>query len=367
MSASPLTLTADVLLKAESRIRLLDRAVPLNLEAERERLRAAVLRGAAAVPELRYGALPEAPELRRMLLDLAGKLKREGPLGALLAGRAEELALEAALVEALGTPAVVHLARERFPSPPAADQPALDVLLERFSRAMPEPSTEERIESDSSDPRSLVRVLERLVAPFSGRVRVELRRELGSAAAAGDGVVFVRPGELLSVAEAERIAAHELEAHVLPRLAARAEPCPVYRAGARGAGEDEEGRALWLEERTGRLRGERRVQLALRHRFAELVRAGASFAESCEASRELGLEAARALPLLLRAHRGGGLCREIVYLPAYLRVSAAFAREPGLEAHFARGRVSLDAARVLEAEARPALQAQLASSIRTGA
>jgi hypothetical protein len=361
---------AEVLLKAESRLRLLDRVVPANLERERARLLAALQRGSPAIPAFRYARLDSAAELRQALLELSKGLSGRGFLGELFAGRAEELALEAALVEALGSPGFLELARQRFPSPSAAEAAEVDALVRRYSQSLAEPASFERIESDASDPRSLVRVLERSIAPLAGRVRVELRRELGSVAAAGDGVVFVRPGVELSAREAERIARHELEAHVLPRLAARSESCPIYRAGSRGASEDEEGRALTIEERSGLLGPERRQELALRHCLATEVRAGATVADSWESARGSGLDAARALDAALRAHRGGGLGREIVYLTAFLRVRAAFAAEPWLEGQLARGRVSLAAARTLEAHeasASAALYAQGTISSRTGA
>jgi hypothetical protein len=361
---------AEVLLKAESRLRLLDRAVPANLERERARLLVALQRGTPVTPAFRYARLDSAAELRQALLHLAKGLSGRGFLGELFAGRAEELALEAALVEALGSPDFLELARQRFPSPAGAEAAEVDALVRRYADSAAEPLTFERIASDASDPRSLVRVLERSIAPLAGRVRVELRRDLGSVAAAGDGVVFVRPGAELSVQEAERIARHELEAHVLPRLAARSERCPIYRAGSRGASEDEEGRALTIEERSGLLGPERRQGLALRHCLANEVRAGATLADSWESARASGLDDERALDSALRAHRGGGLGREIVYLPAFLRVRAAFAGEPWLEGQLARGRVSLAAARLLEAHdaaGNAALRAQGASSSRTGA
>ena len=360
MSAIAFDAAAEVLLKAESRLRLLDRVVPTNLESERARLLSSLRRGEAAVPAFRYARLEHAAELREGLLELSQRLSGQGPLAELFAGRAQELSLEAALVEALGTPDFVQLASERFPEPQGAEAAEVDALLRRFAASAPAPLGGERIASDASDPRSLVRVLERAIAPLRGSVRIEVRRDLGSVAAAGDGVVFVRAGAELTPREAERIARHELEAHVLPRLAAKSEPCPIYRAGTRGAAEDEEGRALTIEERAGFLGPERRQELALRHALASDVRAGATFDDTWQRASELGLEPERALDPLLRAHRGGGLGRELVYLPAFLRVRAAFEREPWLEGELSRGRVSLDAARVLGA-------AQGAVSTRTGA
>jgi hypothetical protein len=72
----------------------------------------------------------------------------------------------------------------------------------------------------------------------------------------------------------------------------------------------------------------------VRETVARLTRLGAALEESAE--------------IALRAHRGGGLAREIVYLPAYLEVKEALARDPGLERFLERGRISLDAARKLQ-------------------
>ena len=49
----------------------------------------------------------------------------------------------------------------------------------------------------------------------------------------------------------------------------------------------------------------------------------------------------------LRAHRGGGLARELVYVPAWLRVRAAVARDPSLESVLASGQISVAAAETL--------------------
>jgi len=314
-------------------------------------------------PSFRYAPFAEARELRDALDRLATELGSGDPQDALFSARAAELALEAALVEALGTPAFSHLARERFPGPASAELGALEALLAAFEGAVleePEESESPRLAADSSDPRSLVRVLERRLRESGVSARVELRPALGSVAAAGDGVIYVRPSARLSATEAERVALHELEGHVLPRQRARREPNPIFSVGTRAASEDEEGRALLLEERAGLQGWERKQELLLRHRAAALVRAHASFSESVKALEDAGVEAERALDLALRAHRGGGLAREIVYLPAFVRVKRALSCEPELEGWLERGRISLAAARTLS-------KLQGSVSITTGA
>ncbi|MDQ2643347.1 MAG: flavohemoglobin expression-modulating QEGLA motif protein [Myxococcota bacterium] len=351
---------ASALGQAENRIRLLDRVVPLNLARERERARRARHAGHAFEPSFEYAPFSDAAELRAGLERLAAELASGDPQEALFSERAAELALEAALVEALGSPAFASLAKKRFPEATGDEREPVRSLLGALESASGDEPESPRLAADSPDPRSLLRVLERRLREAGSSARIELRAELGSVAAAGDGVIYVRPGARLSPFEAERVALHEVEGHVLPRKRARREPNPIFSVGSRAASEDEEGRALLLEERAGLQGSERKRELVLRHRAAVLVRAGASFSESVRALEGEGAEPERALELALRAHRGGGLAREIVYLPALVRVKAGFSREPALEAWLERGRVSLAAARTLS-------ELQGSVSINTGA
>lgn len=338
------------LARAEQTIRLLDRLVPENLASERERLVRAHLAGRAAEPRFVYRQAPEVEVLRSFLSSLASTVFGLGALGQLYAERARELELEAALVSARGTPEFLTLSRERhvFDS----GQAECDALVGAWLRESPsEPESElyaapVRVD-DEADPRSLLSLLRARIGALRVPVRVELRPGLSSVAAAGDGFVVVRPEARLSPREAERIACHELIAHVLPRLCARREALGIYRVGCRGAGDEEEGRALLLEERAGFLLPVRRRELALRHRSALLVRGGARWCELLGWLEGEGVAAEPAVELALRAARGGGLGREIVYIPAYLRLAGEFSRAPWLERFFERGRVSVAAARVL--------------------
>jgi hypothetical protein len=339
---------ARVLFRAEAALQLIDRAVPSNLESERNRLLQVAARGGRLLPEFRYSRFPQASELRLALSGLARDLAANDPVSDLLAARASELALEAALVEALGTPAFARLAAERFPAPEGEEARRVGELVTSFAASAP--STAAGVElfaSDGCEPNSLVRLIDRELGSQRSAVRVELRRELASIAASGDGVIYVRPGMLLSAREAERIAHHEVYAHALPRIAARSQPDQVFRAGTAGSSEDEEGRALLIESRAGLLGPERRRELALRHRLVLELRAGKSFADSFANLLTQGFDAKFALELVIRIHRGGGLGREIAYLPAFLRVSQAFTTNPRLERLMERGRVSIEAARVL--------------------
>jgi hypothetical protein len=338
-----------LLLRAEREIRFLDRLVPENLASERERLLSEFLGGKASEPRFTYGAIAELERSIPFLNSLASTLIGAGPLGQLYAERARELEQEVLLLSALGHPKFWSLARARYATEVYATEAETEALCQEWLQAAPDlqPKSEEVRADDERDARSLISVLRARIGALRVPVRIELRAGLSSVAAAGDGFVVIRPDARLSPAEALRIAHHELDAHVLPRLAARTEALGIFRVGARRAGDEEEGRALLLEERAGLFPAERRRELALRHGAARLVHEGVRFAEVVRWLESRALPTPRALDVALRASRGGGLGREVVYIPAYLRLKAEFAREPRLERYFERGRVSLAAARTL--------------------
>lgn len=337
-----------LLSRAERTIRLLDRLAPEGLSGERERLARAFAAGRLTEPRFIYQKVPEVEALRPFLTSLASTLPSFGVLGQLYAERALELELEAALVGAAGTSAFRALAVQRYVTPQQSHEAEVDGLaLAWLSAAENEPDVEVVRADDANHSESLVSVLSARIGASRLPVRVVLRPSLSTVAAAGEGFVAVRPDARLSALEAARIACHELSAHVEPRLAAQRETLGIFRVGSRAAGDEEEGRALLLEERAGLLHTARRRDLALRHRAALAVRAGASWFELVRALETQGVSRERSLDLALRALRGGGLGREIVYLPCYLQLRAEFAREPTLERYFERGRVSVAAARAL--------------------
>lgn len=338
---------AHTLVSAEERIQLLTRVAPKGLAAELARLSADFARGKALVIT-RWGepAVELAP-VRRALERVRAVTQPLGPFGVLHAERAAELELEARLVEALGTPRFRALAAERFPPPAAALARECDGFVkEALSLAEPAAPALHRSDDDS-DPKSLVARLRSRARELGLALQIRTTGDQLAAAATGDGVVSVRSGAWLGAAAAERIATHELFGHALPRARARHAPWTLFRAGTLGASDDEEGRALLAEERARMLDVERRRELALRHVAALGVRAGAAPRDTCVELVELGVPLERAVDLTLRVQRGGGLARELVYLPAYFAVKRAFAETPALESWFERGRVGLRAAAVL--------------------
>jgi hypothetical protein len=349
---SNLASVLEALAAAERRVALLGRCVPQNAREERQRLTDAWQRestGAERRPRWVLAPAPRLDEVRRALAGVARVVENE-ELGALYAERAEELSLEAELVEARGLPRFRALARRRYRCSSQELQHAHDWAESTLAGA-----SEPARMVESAAELSLEEAFEARLAELGVVANVVLRDDLASAAAVGEGAVFVSTDAPRDPAQVARIVHHEVEAHLLPRLRAKGEAHGILRVAARGAGEDEEGRALLLEQRAGfwdeatSCGRARRNELALRHLAAEAVRSGGEHDDVMRLLLERGMSVPDAVHLAERVLRGGGLAREVAYLPALSRVTRAFRDEPELEGWFLRGRISLEAARALEA------------------
>jgi hypothetical protein len=330
--------------ESEQTIALVERCRPENLLGERRRLEGSWQRGERAVPVFHYAPAPRFGSLRRALDGVADTLECSGPIERLYAARARELSLEAWVAEAVGQ--LGRRAEARFRSPADGHARQAEAWASEWTRDPPGPSPCPRAPSDDPrDPWSLSSALRREVTRRGLPWRVVVRDDLLAAAATGEGVIAVRGGATYEPAEVSRIVTHEVEGHALPRWRAAQQGLGLLRVGTAGSCDDEEGRALWLERRhAGALR---RAELGWRHLGALAVRKGADFVELVELLLGLGAPLPAALDVAIRCGRGGGLAREVVYLPALSRIEQAHASEPEIVGWLEQGRVSLAAARVL--------------------
>jgi hypothetical protein len=337
------------LVDAEQKIALVESLTPSNYARELHRLEASFEQGAPCLPAFDYKRAAAAaqdatlsPTLSAAQLALNDVALLDHPVGAafapLLRDRVDELALELRMVLARGTPDVLEQSRTRF-SFDADEREAAQALAIAWLE-MPDESV------DQGEPIELAgwlssRARERGQASWGMRV---VERDLASRAAIGGDCLYVRRGEIATEAVCRRLWEHEAKGHLLPRLRARTEPAPC-EIGTPGTVEDEEGRAILLEERAGVLFPERRRELALRFIVADEMRQRGDRAalEKCQGLLQDGHPPRLLASILCRVARGGGMCREVVYLPSYLRVKQAVAETPENERFFERGRASVRA------------------------
>ena len=342
----------SALAQAIGRVRVIATNTPLNLPGELHRLEQAWATSGAAEPRFVYEPAPACGPLRRALEELAADLEARGELGGLYAARARELADDAALCEAAGGPGLWAAARRRFARRDAfdeeADAAAEAWLGERAGDAAR--SNDARVRSDDEgSPWSLVSRMREEIGRGRLPLRVVVQDNLASLAATGDGFVQVIAGRLLTQRDVERTVLHELAGHVEPRLRAAEVLLGIFAIGTARGADDQEGRALWLEKRAGFLDPGRRREIAWRHAAARSVEAQADFVATVRLLLDHEAPLSAALRIAARVHRGGGLGREAVYLPALLRVEAAMARDETIDEVLRMGRVAVDAAFALRA------------------
>lgn len=335
------------LLQAQQTIALLERCQPLNMRRELKRVQAAWGEGMPIAPTFEYATVPPLQGVQSELEAFA-ELTTCGPWGELLAERAAEIASEAALVQTLGSPEFVIAARRRYWQPQAAAMAEAAALARNWLDSPPTLESKGTLHrtDDRHDPGSLLRRVEALLGERRLPFRVQVISNLVPVAATGDGLIVIAEGRWLSAPETARVAAHEVLAHALPRALATA---PLWQLGTAGAADEEEGRALLIEQRQNLMGEERRFSLALRHAAAQALFDGAGYVEVVRLLLERDCTTDLAVMVAARVFRGGGLGREIVYLPALLRVAAGLQADPTLEQWFERGRVSLGWAQRLTA------------------
>ncbi|MBK8258683.1 MAG: DUF1704 domain-containing protein [Polyangiaceae bacterium] len=335
-------LRAAGLLAEARRIRLVAHATPTNFRKELRRLIQSWERGDITEPRFEY---TPSPSLEKVRAALSAALKEvDGPLTELYRRRVEELIVESWAAEAVGKPDLWKLARHRFPRRDRFDDEA-DVLAERWVGAhVGESELPDILSDDERDERSLLCAMRRAVGKHKLPVRVRASVEMAPLAATGDGVIFVAAGRMLTGADVSRTVIHEVMGHVLPQQAAKETPMVLFALGTAFGADDQEGRAILMEERAEELSFWRRRELALRHLAARRLESGAGFVDAAKLLLQKDVDLTDALRVTARVYRGGGLGREAGYLPAFLRVRDALAKLPELELAMERGRISVEAA-----------------------
>ncbi|MFT3768980.1 MAG: DUF1704 domain-containing protein [Minicystis sp.] len=331
--------------EASARVRVIAANTPVNLRQELARLQASWGAEGAVIPRFVYERVPGCAAIQGALADLAAELMERGELGAVYAARAEELSEDAALCEHAGMPGLWAAARRRYARRDGFDDEADITAQEWLAEGPPPEDDEELVQSDDErSPRSLVSRMREEIGKRRLPLRVVVKDNIASLAATGDGFVQVIAGKMLARRDVERTVLHEIEGHAEPRVLASTAPLGIFVLGTARGADDQEGRALWLERAHGYLDHGRRREIALRHVAARSVEARADFVETVRLLVDHGAPIDVALRVGARVHRGGGLGREAVYLPALLRVEAAIARDRSLDRVLRVGRVSVDAA-----------------------
>ena len=350
MQPSWLVQVERLLTHAARFVRPLSALTPVAAHVERARLVTELRTGGRPSPRWTYAPWEHDP-LRRALEAAEDVIARsaETPIERVYLGRVRELSVEAALCAAAGTPAVGSLARSRFESPSIRVQSEASAAAACWLADERPVSPCDTIVSDAEDERSLLSRMRRAVGRFRLPFSVMPSATLTPLAATGDRYIFVATGRAVTEDDVARTVLHEIEGHAMPRARSLTAVSALFRAGTARGADDQEGRALLLEERAGLLGPSRRRQLAGRHKAVEWMLDGGTFADVARALVDVhGFEPPEAVIVAERAFRGGdgdrpGVGRERVYLEALVRVRAHLAARPDDERILESGQIAAEA------------------------
>ncbi|WP_394842485.1 DUF1704 domain-containing protein [Pendulispora brunnea] len=353
MLAAWLRQVDPLLRELSQRVTLLGAATPANAREERVRLQALAASGKDAVPAWEY--VPRDMSVLRRQLDAVASALREvqtEPLADLYMARVQEWRLEARLCECVGTQEAGSLAARRFASFDDDTEAAADSLAESWMEGSGPESEGDLLETDSPAPESLLSLLQAEIGRRRIPFAVVVHPHLSALAATGHRTVLVAAGRRISPETAHRTVLHEIEGHVLPRARAAHAPLALFSVGTARSSDEQEGYALFLEDRHHFLSPSRRRELAGRYLAVRGMRQGATFVEVVRYLAGAGIDPRDAVVMAERAFRGSdgtfpGLGRERVYLESYLRVRAHLDEAPDDEAVLASGQLALDAVETL--------------------
>lgn len=339
-----------MLARAAAMARPLPSLTPDDAAHERARLLACLVRGETPVPNSTPQRQRLSSEVYR-LIDDARALAAHCVIGDLYAERLEELELDLAILDAWGDPKRIRpLCARRYGrgdvlvSTSQGRVSLLAVAKELLATVeAPPPDARTLPPSAPKHEPSVAAIIEGAARGLGLDAEVRVEARLASLAATGERTVFLAD-RLFSLREAHRLTAHEVFGHLVVAANARAQPLRLLQIGLKGAFADQEGLALYLEERLGFMCGERLRTLAARVVATELLHGGASFGETARSMvNDYGFAPEAAILIAERTYRGGGAARDAGYLAGYLRVREAVAAGEASVDELRRGRVSLTA------------------------
>jgi hypothetical protein len=345
-----------LLTRASHEVRVLSALTPTDAQPERARLITDLRAGRLSSPRWTYAPRPH-DELQRALGAAESILERGelSPIETLLLERTRELSLEAAMCASAGRPELARLARARFePRLPRVARAASELCAAWLGEPQQDDPGPRRA-SDDPDPRSLLSLMRTAVGRLRLPFTVVESPWLAPLAATGERVILVATDRLVPDEDALRTVLHEIEGHARPRTESVRAPSPLFRIGTARGVDDQEGRAVLLEERAGLLGPRRKRQLAARHRAVEAMLGGAAFPDvTGMLVGACGLEASEAVIVAERAFRGSdgsraGLGRERIYLESLVRVREHLAARPQDDDVLAMGQIAVGSLETLRA------------------
>lgn len=323
----PAAQAADrILCAADDAFDVLLQLTPANLEAIWRRL---VATRFEEEPEIHYRPLPFDPVvLKRRVFEAPVEAVEDPWVAELLRDKQEELSRMLSMLRDRGE-AFLHESEQVFGRP----DEALLALARRILDATHAARADE-------EPLALQAILERTRAhmlayreqdPFFPE-EIEVRDDIVAGMMVLRGRLLLRGDLALTPRRLAALLEHEVGTHVLTWFNGSAQPLRVLGRGLAGYEALQEGLAVLAEHLAGALDPTRLRVLAARVVAASEVSRGASFLEVFHRLyREHGQSARAAFQTTVRARRGGGMTKDLVYLRGLVELLGYVIRGGALE------------------------------------
>lgn len=203
------------------------------------------------------------------------------------------------------------------------------------------------------DSAAVVAHAEDMVADYRSRYgdfvpRIEVRDDVPAGLMVSGSSLLVSSNIRMRKRRIEALLSHEIGVHLLTYFNGDAQELLLFRDGLAGYEALQEGLAVFAEYAVGGLTSERLKLLAARVLACDRMLDGATFIDTFRfLQRECGLPDRSAFYVTLRVYRGGGLCKDAIYLRGLTQVLEHL-RNGGDLTPFWLGKIAVDHLPVVE-------------------
>ncbi|MGV3484461.1 MAG: flavohemoglobin expression-modulating QEGLA motif protein [Planctomycetaceae bacterium] len=270
----------------------------------------------ASAPSLQYRPLPYHPsELKRHLFDIEIERVEDPTLAYLYREKQNELDHQISALRHLETPAFLYTSLHLYGQPDQKLVELAETIFKKWSRpATPsEPGERANVKDLVQAAREQIDYYHSKMSEFNAKV--EVCNHIASDIMVAQGKLLVSQNLHINFHRIDPLLHHEIGTHLLTYFNGRCQPFRQLYAGLAGYEELQEGIAVLAEYLTGGLTVNRLRALASRVVAVRSMVDGISFTETfARLHDELNIPKRQAFVTTLRAYRGGGLTKDIIYL-----------------------------------------------------
>lgn len=293
-------------------------------------------------PELCYRPLPIDPEVsKRTLYGIPIEKVEDPTLAVLFRDKHEELDRQISMLLERGTRAFLHSGVRIYGEVDDELVRTANRLLYRLA------ARSRRAQGATVDGTALAEQVRDEIAVYQGRypefeAEVEVTDAIASGILVSKNRVYVKADARVPESRVDALMHHEVGTHLVTWVNGHTQPLQLLCTGLAGYETLQEGMAVLAEYLTGGLTSDRMRILAGRVLACRSLTDGATFVDTYRLlADDCGFDPNSAFYMTVRAHRGGGLVKDAVYLRGLLRLLEHLGSGGKAEPLYA-GKVSLE-------------------------